>query len=172
MYLSTLQAADTHGSTARCAEVRASTWAVQNARTSGAVSGLALERDGPALMLSQKARALVRLRVFSYCVWVWPYSDRSPPRSRRTLCQGGFGESWSPTGRKCGKTFLWWSKKARRTCTCTICLSCGFSGIQHCKASPKLPVLPTKPAGSLPSAETAGTGVDWWTGGLQSLARN
>ena len=31
---------------------------------------------------------------------------------------------------------------------------------QHCKASPKLPVLPTNPAGSLPSAEAAGTGVD------------
>ena len=33
---------------------------------------------------------------------------------------------------------------------------------QHCKASPKLPVLPTNPDGSPPSAEAAGTGVDGW----------
>ena len=37
-----------------------------------------------------------------------------------------------------------------------------FQRFQHCKASPKLPVLPTNPAGSLPSAEAAGTGVDRW----------
>ena len=28
-----------------------------------------------------------------------------------------------------------------------------FQRFQHCKVSPKLPVLPTNPAGSLPSAE-------------------
>ena len=28
-----------------------------------------------------------------------------------------------------------------------------FQRFQHCKVSPKLPVLPTTPAGSLPSAE-------------------
>jgi hypothetical protein len=96
----------------RCAEVRASTRAGQNARTSGVVSA----RDGPAFLLtllSQGARA--RSTSGLLLLWVWPYSARSPPRSRRMLCQGGFGESWSPTGRKCGKT-LGGQKQPRRTC--------------------------------------------------------
>ena len=84
----------------RCAEVRASTWAVQNARTSGAVSA----RDGPAL-LSEGARARSTSGLLLHVLWVWSYSAQLPPHSRRTLCQGGFGESRSPTGRKCGKTF-------------------------------------------------------------------
>ena len=37
-----------------------------------------------------------------------------------------------------------------------------FQRFQHCKASPKLPVLPTNPACPLPSAEAAGTGVGGW----------
>ena len=32
----------------------------------------------------------------------------------------------------------------------------------NCKVSPKLPVLPTNPAGSFPSADAAGTDVDRW----------
>ena len=47
------------------------------------------------------------------------------------------------------------------TCTATTGY-CGFRRFQHCKVSPKLPVLPTNLAGSLPSAEAAGTGVDRW----------
>ena len=38
----------------------------------------------------------------------------------------------------------------------------GFSGFSTVKSHAKLPVLPTNPAGSLPSAEAAGTGVDRW----------
>ena len=40
--------------------------------------------------------------------------------------------------------------------------SYSFQRFQHCtcKASPKLPVLPTNPAGPFPSAQAAGTGMD------------
>ena len=59
-YLSTLQAADTHGSTdaPKCARQRGPF------RTQEHLVQLALEMDLPCFL---KARALVRLRVFSYC---------------------------------------------------------------------------------------------------------
>ena len=59
-YLSTLQAADTHGSTdaPKCVRQRGPF------RTQEYLVQLALEMDLPCFL---KARALVRLRVFSYC---------------------------------------------------------------------------------------------------------
>jgi hypothetical protein len=82
-YLSTLQAADTHGSTdaPKCARQRGPF------RTQEYLVQLALEMDLPCFL---KARALVRLRVFSYCGCGHTRLDRRLPRSRRTLCQGGF----------------------------------------------------------------------------------
>ena len=71
-----------------------------------------------------------------------------PPSPRCTVC----------TFTECavGLGFLACSFSVRGRQIISVSLSAFF---QHCKASPRLPVLPTNPDCPLPSAEAAGTGV-------------